>query len=82
LRKSTSRSRIGQDPRLQVGQETYFGSRCLGAKSLLGFNWTYVGVRQSRVNIKSAITMTAKTTSCSTAILAEKSILQILHLRV
>jgi len=52
------------------------------SRSLLDFYWTCVGVHQKRVNIKSAITMTTNMTPCSTAILAEKSILQILHLRV
>jgi len=46
------------------------------SKSLLDFDWTCVGVHQKRVNMKSAITMTATMTPCSTAILAEKSILQ------
>jgi len=43
-------------------------------------DWTCVGVHQKGVNIKSAITMTAAMTPCSTAILAEKRVLQILHL--
>jgi len=50
--------------------------------SLLDFDSTCVGVHQKRVNIKNAITMTATMTPCSTAILAEKSILLILHLRI
>ena len=60
--------------------ETCFGSRCLGAKSLLGFDWTCVGIYQKRINIKIAIIMAATMTFCSNAILAEESIQQILHL--
>ena len=43
---------------------------------LLGFEWTCVDLIQKRANIKSTIKMT----SCSTVILAAKSILLILHL--
>jgi len=54
--------------------------RCLSAKSLLGFDWTCAGIHHNSVDIKSAIIMVDTMTSCSTAILAAKSILQILHL--
>jgi len=54
--------------------------RCLGAKSLLGFDWTCAGVQQKRVNIKCANIMAGTMTSYSTAVLATKSILQILHI--
>jgi len=50
--------------------------------SLLDFDLTCVGVLQKYVNIKKAITMTATMTPCSNAILDEKSILLILHLRI
>jgi len=59
--------------------EADFGSRCLREKLLLDFDWTWVGVHQKRVNIKSAITMAATMTSWSTAILSAKSILHIVH---
>jgi len=40
LHTSSSRSRTGQDPCLICAQVllTYFGSRCLNAKSLLGYD--------------------------------------------
>ena len=47
------------------------------AKLPLGFEWTCAGVHHTRVNIKSAIAMAEEITSCSTAILAAESILQI-----
>jgi len=54
---------------------------CFSAKSLFSFDGTCVGVHQKHVNIKSAIIMAGTMISCSTAILAAKSRLQILHLR-
>ena len=54
--------------------------RCLRAKSLLGFDWRCAGAHQKCVNKKCVLVMAGMMTSCSTAILASKSILQILHL--
>jgi len=60
----------------------YVGSQCLRAESLLGFVWTCcVGVHCTseayKYSIRRAIVKAAAMTSCSTAILAAKSVLQI-----
>ena len=56
LHTSISRSRIGpqHDPLLicaKVSWKACFGSRGFRGKSLLGFDWTCVGVHHKRVNI-------------------------------
>jgi len=57
--------------------KAHFGCQCHEVKSLLGIDWTCVGVHQKRANIKNSIVMAVAMTSCLFAILAANIILQI-----
>jgi len=81
----TSRSTIRQDPRLSPHARKFCRPTSrVGVLEQIRYWGSIEGVvfvRRKCVNIKIAITMTAMMTPCSTAILTQKSILQILHLQ-